>query len=114
MRSLRQRGQRLGAWRWRAARSRKVKPQERKRGGAIARARRAGGGGMEMGGGALGEGEAAGEAAGGVDAQPLGAPPEAPLDVTEILLQDPRRSLKLPPQLLEPPLPCAQEVDDPL
>ena len=83
-------------------------------GDTLAAAAGAAAGGVEVAGGALAEGEAAGEAAGGVDAQPLGAPPEAPLDVAEILLQNPRRSLQLPPQLLEPPLPCAQEIDDPL
>src|SRR3954452_10611316 len=83
-------------------------------GDALAAVAGAAAGGVEMAGGALEEGEAEGEAAGGVDAQPLGPPPEAPLDVAEILLQNPRRSFQLPPQLLEPPLPCAQEVDDPL
>lgn len=83
-------------------------------GDALAAATGAAAGGVKVAGGALAEGEAAGEAAGGVDAQPLGAPLEAPLDVAEILLQDPGWSLQLPPQLLEPPLPCAQEIDDPL
>jgi hypothetical protein len=69
---------------------------------------------VEVAGGALAEGEAAGEAAGGVDAQALGASAEAPLDVAEILFQEAGGGFELPPQLLEPPLPRAQEVDDPL
>ena len=83
-------------------------------GDTLAAAAGAAAGGVEMAGGALAEGEAAGEAAGGVDAQTLGAPTEAPLDVAEILFQEPRRGFQLPPQLLESPLPRAQEVDDPL
>jgi hypothetical protein len=83
-------------------------------GDALAAAAGATAGGMEVAGGALAEGEAAGEAAGGVDAQPLGAPPEAPLDVAEVLFQEAGGGFELPPQLLEPPLPCPQEVDDPL
>lgn len=83
-------------------------------GDALAAAARAAAGGVEMAGGALAEDEAAGEAAGGVDTQPLGAPPEAPLDMAEILLQEAGGSFQLPPQLLEPPLSRAQEVDDPL
>src|SRR5947199_1884457 len=83
-------------------------------GDTLAAAAGAAAGGVEMAGGALAEGEAAGEAAGGVDAQTLGAPMEAPLDVAEILFENSRRGFQLPPQLLEPPLPRAQEVDDPL
>src|SRR3954467_8508306 len=83
-------------------------------GDALAAAAGTAAGGVEMAGGALAEGEAAGEATGGVDAQPLGAPPEAPLDMAEIFFQEPRRGFPLPPQLLEPPLPRAQEIDDPL
>lgn len=83
-------------------------------GDALAAAAGAAAGGVEVAGGALAEDEAAGEAAGGIDAQPLGAPPEAPLDMAEVLFQEPRRGFQLPPQLLEPPLPCAQEIDDPL
>lgn len=83
-------------------------------GDALAAAAGAAAGGVEVAGGALAEGEAAGEAAGGVDAQPLGAPAEAPLDVAEILFQEAGGGFELPPQLLESPLPCPQEVDDPL
>lgn len=83
-------------------------------GDALAAAARAAAGGVEVAGGALAEGEAAGEATGGVDAQPLGAPAEAPLDMAEILFQEAGGGLELPPQLLEPPFPRAQEVDDPL
>jgi hypothetical protein len=83
-------------------------------GDPLAAAAGAAAGGVEVTGGALAEGEAAGEAAGGVDAQALGAPAEAPFDVAEILFQETGGGFQLPPQLLEPPLPCAQEVDDPL
>jgi hypothetical protein len=83
-------------------------------GDALATAAGAAAGGVEMAGGALAEGEAAGEAAGRVDAQSGGAPPQAPLDVAEILFQETGGRLELPPQLLEPPLPRPQEVDDPL
>jgi len=83
-------------------------------GDALAAAAGAAAGGVEVAGGALAEDEAAGEAAGGIDAQPLGAPPEAPLDVAEILFQEACRGFQLPPQLLESPLPRPQEVDDPL
>jgi hypothetical protein len=83
-------------------------------GDALATAAGAAAGGVEVAGGALVEGEAAGEAAGGVDAQPRGAAAEAPLDVAEILFQGARGGFELPPQLLEPPLPRAQEIDDPL
>src|SRR5689334_19588702 len=50
-------------------------------GDALAAAAGAAAGGVKVAGGALAEGEAAGEAAGGIDAQALGAPLEAPLDV---------------------------------
>ena len=83
-------------------------------GDTLATAAGAAAGGVEVAGGALLEGEAAGEAAGGVDAQPRGAPAEAPLDMAEILFQEAGGGFELPPQLLEPPLPRAQEVDDPL
>jgi hypothetical protein len=83
-------------------------------GDALAAAAGAAAGGVEVAGGALSEDEAAGEAAGGIDAQPLGAPPEAPLDMAEILFQEACRGFQLPPQLFEPPLPRPQEVDDPL
>ena len=83
-------------------------------GDALAAAAGAAAGGVEVPGGALAEGEAAGEAAGGVDAQPRGAAAEAPLDVAEVLFQDASGGFQLPPQLLEPPLPRAQEIDDPL
>ena len=77
-------------------------------GDALAAAAGAAAGGVEMAGGALAEDETAGEAAGGLDAQPFRAPPQAALDMAEVVLQDARRRLQLPPQLLEPPLPRSQ------
>src|SRR4051794_3006774 len=72
-------------------------------GDAFAAAAGAAAGGVEVAGGALAEGEATGEAAGGIDAQPRGAPAEGPLDVAEILFQEAGGGFELPPQLLEPP-----------
>lgn len=64
--------------------------------------------------GPVGEREAAGEAAGGLDAQPLGTSLQAPFDVTEVVFQGTGGSFQLPHQLLETELVLPQPLDDPL
>lgn len=83
-------------------------------GDALATALGAAARGLETAGGAVGEGEAAGEAAGLLHPQAGVAAAQAPLDVTEILFEDPRRDLELAPQLLEAQLAFVETVDDPL
>ena len=70
--------------------------------------------GLEAAGGAVLEGEAAGNAAGRLGAQPAGAAPQAALDMAEVVLHDPRRQIELAPELLEGELAAGEEVDDPL
>ena len=70
--------------------------------------------GLEAAGSAVLEGEATGDAAGGLDAKPAGAAPQAALDVAEVVLHDPRRQIELPPELLEGELAAGEKVHDPV
>ena len=84
-------------------------------GDALASALGAAAGGVQMAGSAFAEGEAAAEAAGGLDPEAFGAVAtvaEAPLDVAEVLFQGTDRHLELPPELLEAQLLPAEDVDD--
>ena len=83
-------------------------------GDALAAALRAAARGLESAGSAVGEGEAAGEAAGLLHPQAGVAAAQAPLDVPEILFENPGRDLELAPQLLEAQLALVETVDDPL
>jgi hypothetical protein len=81
---------------------------------ALAAASGAAAGGLETAGGAVLEREAAGGAAGGLDAQTDGAAAQAAFDVAEIILDNQRREIELPPELLEGELAAGEEIDDPL
>lgn len=83
-------------------------------GDALAAALGAAARGLETAGGAVGEGEAAGEAARRIDPQAGVTAAQAPLDVAEIVFEDPRRDFQLAPQLLEAQLAFVKTVDDPL
>lgn len=83
-------------------------------GDTLAAALRAAARSLETAGGTVGEGEAAGEAAGLLHPQTGVAAAQAPLDVAEILFKDPGRDLELAPQLLEAQLARMETVDDPL
>jgi hypothetical protein len=83
-------------------------------GDALAAAAGTAAGGVEVAGHAVLKHEIAGEAAGGLDAQPHGAPPQTALDVTEVVFESADGGLQLASQLLETQLVLAEPLDEPL